>query len=325
MKIRNLSILACAIGLFFGRSETLAAVTKIYISTTGYDINPGTKELPLASLDGALLKLRSIKKSSTLDGTVEVIVGDGNYFLTKPFILGPDDSGTENSPVIFRAEDGAHPVFSGGKIINGFEKVSESLWRAKISEVVEFGWYFEQLYVNGRRAVRAKSPNKGFYFLKDVSETILEKGNGRFPKLGVQHLMLFKDGASNVSSLLAEDYSDAVITFYHKWDNTRKKIVGYNKDSSIVYTVGQGMKPWNSLDKKTRYILENYKAALDTCGEWYLDRSGYLYYMPLPGETIQNLEVVAPVTDQLVIFKGDEKSGKTVGNIRFEGLSFRYT
>ncbi|MDD4923135.1 MAG: right-handed parallel beta-helix repeat-containing protein, partial [Bacteroidales bacterium] len=237
--------------------------------------------------------------------------------------LNPNHSGTEKSPVVFRAEEGAHPVFYGGKKIQGFEKVSDKLWRAKIAEVAKYGWSFEQLYVNGKRAVRAKSPNTGFYYLKGSSETILDKGKGGIPNLTVQQLMLFKNGADQVASFEKEDFNNAIMTFYHKWDNTRSEIVGFNQDSSSVFAVGRGMKPWNPLNKMTRYVIENFKTALDTCGEWYLDRTGYLYYMPLQGETINNVEVLAPVTDYFMVIQGDEKTGKKVENIQFIGLSFQ--
>ncbi len=323
-KNHRLVILFTAFLVFFfvAENEIQAAGTKIYVSKAGNDTNSGTKELPLASLKGAVSKLQILRNSQTFDGPVEVIIGNGEYFMTEPVVLNSGDSGSENSPVIFKAEEGAHPVFYGGKKIHGFEKLSETLWRAKIPEVTEYGWCFEQLYVYGKRAVRAKSPNSGFYSLKDVSETILDKGKGRAPELAVQRLKLFADGAEKVALFTNEDFSNAVITFYHNWDNTRKHILGFEKDSSAIFTAGEGMKPWNSLNKKTRYSLENYKAALDTCGEWFLDRSGYLYYIPFEGENIDKVEVLAPVTDHFIILSGEEKTGKKVANIRFEGLSF---
>jgi len=128
--------------LLFVNNEMQATGTKIYVSTTGNDINPGTKESPLESLNGAVVKLQDLRNSQTFDGPIEVIIGDGEYFLTEPIVLNSDDSGTEESPVIFKAEQGAHPVFCGGKKIQGFEKLSDTLWRAKIPEVTEYGWYF---------------------------------------------------------------------------------------------------------------------------------------------------------------------------------------
>lgn len=101
---------------------------KIYVSVSGNDRNPGTKELPTASLYGAVSKLRTSKKTHSVDGPIEVIVGNGEYFITEPLELHPEDSGTTDAPVTFKAEEGAHPVFFGGRQIMGFEKVSETLW-----------------------------------------------------------------------------------------------------------------------------------------------------------------------------------------------------
>ena len=56
------------------------------------------------------------------------------------------------------------------------------------------------------------------------------------------------------------------------------------------------MKPWNPINSKSSYIVENFKGALDAPGEWFLDRSGYLYYIPLEGETIENTTLFAPGT-----------------------------
>ena len=309
--------------LVFFNLPAAASGLKIYVDRSGNDANPGTLEQPLASLKGAVSKLRTLRNSQPVNSPLEVIIGDGEYVLTEPLVFNPEDSGTADAPVVFKAAEGAHPVICGGKKISGFEKVSETLWKAKIPEVAEYGWSFEQLYVNGKRAMRAKSPNSGFFFLKSAAETVLERGAGRAPEQAVQKLVLFPDGAKEVTSFSKADFDNAVITFYHKWDNTRKRIIGFEQDSSSVFTMGQGMKPWNRLDSKTGYTIENYKAALDTCGEWYLDRSGYLYYIPRAGETISNLEVTAPVIDHFVMLQGDERAGKKVTNIRFEGLSFQ--
>lgn len=297
---------------------------KIYVSVAGKDSNPGTEDQPLASLSQAVNKLRVLKKSLQFDIPSEVIIGNGDYFLTEPLTLGVDDSGTEKSPVIFKAEEGAHPVFYWGKKIEGFEKVSETLCRAKIPEVTEYGWYFEQLYINGERAIRAKSPNNGFYYLKDeASETAIIKSKDQIADFAVQKIRLYQDGLQAFSTFSATDFDNAVLSLYYKWDNRRKHVVSFEPDSSAIFTVGGGMKPWNKLNDKTIYTIENYKAALDTCGEWYLDPSGYLYYMPRLGETIENLNVIAPVASQFIVLKGDEKTGKKVENIRFEGLSFQ--
>ena len=312
--------LFCSFGAVQGAKHAVGI--KLYVSAAGNDKNAGTAEFPLASLKGAADKLRMLRKSLVPEDSVEVIVSDGKYFMTQPLVMNVEDSGTADAPVVFRADEGAHPVFYGGKKIETFEKVTETLWRARIPEVTSYGWYFEQLYVNGKRAVRAKSPNTGFYFLKKwVSETILDKGDDMAPGLAIQKLMFFPDGAGKIASFSKEDFDHAVLTFYHKWDNTRRRIYRFNRDSLSVSVVGGPI--WNRFTRKTRYIIENYRAGLDTCGEWFLDLTGYLYYIPRLGETISTFEAMAPVTDHFIILQGDEKTGTKVKNIRFEGLSFQ--
>ena len=73
-----------------------------------------------------------------------------------------------------------------------------------------------------------------------------------------------------------------------------------------------------------RYFMYDYKAALDSVSEWYLDReNGYLYYMPCEGEDMNTALCVAPVLHQWVSVKG--KYQDPVKNMKFEGLSFQYS
>ena len=131
------------------------------------------------------------------------------------------------------AEPGSKAIFRGGIPISGFEKVNAKLWRAFIPQVAWYDSYFEQLYVNGRRAVRAKSPNDGFFRVKNVTETILEKGEGRSPELAVQKVELDNADTANFASFSKQDFQDALIVFYHNWDNTRKRVTGFSKGSII--------------------------------------------------------------------------------------------
>ena len=71
--------------------------------------------------------------------------------------------------------------------------------------------------------------------------------------------------------------------------------------------------------------VENVFEALDTPGQWYLDRpTGTLYYMPMPGETPDSATVIAPRLPQLVRVVGQPKGEKPVLNLDFEGLAFSH-
>ncbi len=319
MKLKSFGILIFT--FYFGFNGLLLS-QKIYVSPSGNDANSGTVESPVSSLVRARDIAREYRKSGLPNQPVEIIAKGGEYFMFQPLLLTTLDGGTADAPLIIRGEEGKKAIFRGGIQITGWEPVNDKLWRAFIPQVAYYNSYFEQIYVNGERAIRARTPNEGFYFIKGVDETVLEKGDGRSPLFAVQKILLDSTDALCFRSFSQEDFEDAIITFYHKWDNTRKRIKSFNRKESAVYTVGTGMKPWNSLDKQTRYFIDNYKDALDAPGEWYLERSGYLWYIPQEGETIENTTVYIPVIKDFVVIQGDPASGESAQNIRFENLVF---
>ncbi|WP_165973296.1 right-handed parallel beta-helix repeat-containing protein [Pedobacter sp. ok626] len=295
--------------------------TTIYISTRGNDANVGTRESPLASLAGARDKIRALKNQGNL-ADIQVVIAAGNYFMKDPVVYTAEDGGSGTISVSYVAEAGARPVFYGGIEVKGFEKVNDRLWRAHLPEVQRLGWGFEQLYVSGNRAVRAKFPNLDFYRPKAVKEVIIEKGTELVPHLGVQKISLLPEQAAILNTIPAAELQDAVVTFYHKWDNTRKKIFRYSAKDTAIYIVGKGMKPWNKIDKETLFTIENVKKGLDDPGEWYLEVStGYLYYVPKPDESISETTFFAPVHDKFLTIQGSKE--KKVENLRFENISFQ--
>ncbi len=291
----------------------------IYISQAGNDRNAGTRDSPLATLTAARDKIRAARKELNLLQPAEIIALAGEYTMRQPLVLTPDDRGHADSPLVFRSE-GGKAVFRGGFEITGFEIVGEDLWRAFIPEVAYNDFYFEQLYADGKRAVRARTPDEGFYFVKSVVETIAEKGSGRSPEVAVQKILLDSADARCFESFSDQDMKDGLVTFYHNWDNTRKHILYFNKKESAVYTAGEGMKPWNPINNKSRWYADNFRGALNAPGEWFLDRTGYLYYIPFDGQKPGETKFFAPVIKEFVIIKGEP--GNPAGNIRFDNLVF---
>ncbi len=235
------------VGLFSGTRS-------IIIAPDGQDNAEGTLDKPFASLTGARDFIRKEYPSGLTD-TVIVTVRDGFYQMIEPLVLGPLDSGTETFPVIFRAEDNTEPVFSGGREITGFTVAENGLWNVMIPEVSKENWYFEQLFINGRRAIRARSPNTGYYRFKDVQEKVLVQGTGRAPEKAIQTVRVFKKDILPLSGLSIAEFKDVLMTVYHKWDITKRYLDEVNVDSGVIVTSGQGMKPWNSWGKDQRYIL----------------------------------------------------------------------
>ena len=104
------------------------------------------------------------------------------------------------------------------------------------------------------------------------------------------------------------------------------QIVSLDKVDEATHTVTVGGKERRGrLQMGDRYFVENVREALDSPGEWYLDREkGVLDYWPKRPLSSQS-EVVAPVLGRVIQLRGDPASGKSVSWLRFAGLTIKNT
>ena len=307
--------------LTFGLLSAEGEILHVYVSPSGNDLNPGTAVQPVASLTGARNVIRALRAQKTVNDTIFVELLPGEYFMDRALLLSPMDAGSKQSPVVFRGQPDARTVLYGGKETDRFEVVHPGLWRVYIPEVARYGLYFEQLYINGERRFRAQTPNRGdFNRVKRIDETILdgEAGQGSFASI---KLTLHADDAPIINEIDPVEFDDALVVFYHNWDNTRLRINHVNFRDTAFYMTGKAMYPWNKIDRNSRYVVENYRKALDAPGEWFLQRDGHLYYIPMPGETPDHVRCMYPVNERFITVEGD--ANKPVEHIRFENLSFQ--
>lgn len=309
---------------------SVSLATELHVSPGGSDANPGTSDKPLASLVGARDAIRKLKARAPLAEMVRVIVADGTYSITEPIVFTPYDSGTEKAEVVYEAAPNAKPVFTGGRVIRGWTASANGLWTTRVDEVAAGKWYFEQLFVNGRRAIRAREPDKFYFYIQDVREINKDGGDAsktdknERAKRAEQTVSMRPEDFSLLAKLKPEELRDVNFIVYHNWDNTRRFIDSLNAAESSFTTTGQGMKPWNPWRRDSHFVFENFAAALDEPGEWFLARDGVLTYKPLPDEDMSKAEFVAPVADSLLLFGGFPTAGKPVERITLRGLSFQH-
>ena len=310
--------------IFFLSLNNILGQIELHVASDGNDLNPGTAEQPLASLIGARDFIRKYKRNHKASASFTVNIDKGYYEMKEPLILTAGDSGSEKHPIVYKAKKGTRPIFSGGKRITGFKINENGIWEVKIKESTYYKWRFDQLYVNGKRATMARTPNKGFLKIKQVKQNIWEKGTGRAPEKAQQILTFDKVNYDAIQKIEENEMNLVRFRAYHKWDFTLRFIDKIEKDSLRIYTSGQGMKPWNPIKKGGRIVFENYAAALDSPGEWFLNDKGILYYKPLPNETPDNSVVIAPVLENLLSLEGNASNNEFIEHILFEGISFNY-
>jgi hypothetical protein len=268
---------------------------------------------------GPIPAAQAIEQARQAEKPVVIHVAPGNHFITEPVVLGPQDSG-----VTWIGDDGA--VISGGKKITGWEKQPDGLWKATVPEVKEGKWYFQQLWINGRRATRARTPNKGFLRMEDrASSATFPFKEGRPAPDAEKWEQILKHNAfaaspatiSELGKITPEELPDAEIIIPHTWDVHHYHIQEVNAEANSVLMRGPAIRELLSNEPDGRFHVENFRAALDAPGEWYLSRNGDIFYSPLPGEDLSKAEVFAPVAEKLLTIDGAK-------DIAFKNIAFRH-
>ncbi len=255
----------------------------------------------------AQLKVRELKQAGKLVGPTEVVLAAGIHTIAEPLRFTAADSGTPEAPITYRAETPGGATISGGRRIEGWQAEGNGVWRAEVPEVREGNYYFRQLFVNGRRAVRARSPNQGFY------HTI---GLLRRPEHTARQADGFYFAADDVTAAMAAS-PDTMIVAYQSWLSRQYRIKEFRPETQAVLTEPE----MDIMRERSRFLVENSPVCLDAPGEWYLDRTtGIVRYIPLPGEEMGKAEIIAPTVPSLLQFRGDPEPGVYVEHLHFRNL-----
>jgi len=141
----------------------LAAQSTVYVSPKGDDGWSGALQAPNAEgTDGPLRSLgkaRDVVRVFDRNLDRKVILAGGVYYLDAPLLLGPEDSGTPEHPVVWMAQEGETVVLSGGQPIAGWTQGEGDVWKASVPEAGDGQWRIRQLRVGDEMQTLARHPN----------------------------------------------------------------------------------------------------------------------------------------------------------------------
>jgi hypothetical protein len=302
---------------------TAANAADLFVATNGNDAWSGESAAPnAANSDGPFATLQRARDEARKRkglGPVRVLVRGGTYFLKEPLLLEPQDSGTPEEHALFAAYPGEKPVLSGGRRITGWRPGPGNLWQVDLPEARSGEWYFRQLFVNGHRRQRARSPNTGYY---RIAALVPGPPDPRAKPIARDRFVFSPGDVQPWSSL-----KDVNVVLMHSWETSIHPIASVDTQSNTVRFAAP-LKEWWSIgywEEAQRYYVENALELLDQPGEWYLDRaSGVLSYWPLPGEQPDQVEAIAPVLTELVRLAGDADQGQFVRHVTLRGLAFHH-
>ena len=300
---------------------------EIWISPKGSDFNDGTRQSPKATLTSALRQAREWRRTedNRIQGGITIYMEGGTYAFHEPVFIRPEDSGTKESPTIIRSVGDEKVVLSGGICINGWKKQGK-VWVADVPVFNGRPLDFRQLWVNGKKAVRARDV-EDFEKMNRIC-SVDEKNEILYvPAVSIRRLI---DNKGNLKAKYAE------MVLHQMWcvANLRIRSVEVQGDSAAIRfhqpeSRIQFEHPWprpmvTTDGHNSAFYLTNARELQDVPGEWYHDIDARkVYYYPREGEKMQEAEVIVPAVETLVRVEGTVD--RPVCHIRFEKITFSYT
>ena len=304
--------------LFFGLVLSLSQQSTVfaqelkadfYVSTLGSDDWSGTLAMPnenpsdgpFATLSRARDAVRVLKKQKKSD--ITVMIRGGNYHLDETVVFGLEDSGSGESQITYTAYPGETPVFSSGREIQGWEKLTVDL---------------PALPEKARDHVWVADVKDRFLTLYDEAGMLPRAQSDRFIPNGKASELYFPEGVlknwPNVEDV------EIVVRPTRAWTMNVLPLASVDEKTMIARTAipaTYGM-------KKIGCWVENVLEELDKPGEWVLNtKEGKVYLWPRGKSPVFSPQLIEFIRIEGIV----DKPGPTdipARNIRFRGLTFKH-
>jgi hypothetical protein len=310
---------------------SLLAESQLYVSVNGSDKADGSKGNPLATVHMALRKARELRRlnAPSINNGVTINVDKGIYQFAEPLFIRPEDAGTTESPTIIQGSSREQPVFSGGINITAWKKVNGviqhlpakakgNIWVADAPLHGDVALSFRQLWVNNRKAVRARDINE------ENMNRILS-WNHQTEKCWIPKPAADISNAKGLEMVIHQWWAIANLRVKSAEPKGDGVLLSFYQPESRVQSEHPWPAPWISKETgNSAFYLTNAIQFLDEPGEWFLDKTAKkIYYWPRSNENLISATIVAPVLETLVKIEGT--IDRPVSNIQFKNISFQHT
>ena len=337
MKTHHLLIPVALLVVLYG---SVAAGAEFYVSPGGADTNPGSQEKPFATLERARDAVRAARQQDgVLKDGCTVWLLEGDYFLQHSLELTAEDSGTAEAPVIWKAAPNTTARILGGRVVTGFQPVTDEAILDRLQEPARSNLVFADLRALGiedygkfksRGFARGANCSHGELFFDGHPMTL-----ARWPNAGEwQTITGFPEGAGqnddhggNIGALTDGFFYESdrpkhwqkpdnlwVHGYWaYDWANSYEQVAEFDAEKQFIRTA----EPYGhyGFRKGQRFYCLNVLEELDTPDEWFIDREkGILYFCPPPA--VNGGEALFSMLEQPFI--------KCTGasHILFQGLAF---
>lgn len=293
---------------------SLSMAAEFHVAPSGSDQNPGTKAKPFKTIAAARDAVARINAKMT--GDITVHLAGGTYPISESMVFEAKDSGMNGYQVIYKAVPGETPVISSGRAIQGWQlhDKENNIYKAAVGDLE-----FRQVHVNGKRAVRARYPNRTSEI--HLGDYLTGAGVTGKPPYQLKVRAEELKGWESWSNL-----TEVEVVMVTHWKQKRARIASIEGNLISFQEPENQARAMHHMEQGgTPHFYENGYEFLDAEGEFYLNtQEKRLYYKPRPGEDMSSAEVVVPTVQTLVDIKGASPD-RPVENLRFEGITFEYS
>lgn len=335
--MRSFSSFFCALSAILFVNSTQSQT--LHVAMKGNDKNPGTIEKPLATLQAARDLMRVLRSGKDASADPRVIIHEGTYDLNNSLLIGEQDGGTENHPVMWGAATGEKVSITGGKTVNGkkFITIKDQSVLSRLSNearekvmsinlkkegVENFGKHQQyghslpvipstlEVFFNGEPLTLARYPNKGGIKIGKVIDP------GSVPRVGDKSnrgaTFVYTDPRHKVWAGQKNIWIQGTLNYGFADDycpiasiDTVKQELKLGKPH--LYGVGSGK-------DFQEYVAINILEELDSPGEWYLDEATGMLYLWPPSELSTASIKVSILEDPIISMEG-------VSNFQLQNLT----
>lgn len=276
----------------------------ICVSPDGNDSFCGDEQNPVKSIQRAK-ELAAEKRYNGINEHINIWIKGGDYYFGNKLEFTSNDAGD----VLYVAVPGEKVTFSGAVKVNGWEQGELNGHKCICADIPE-GVSHTSVFKNGKTVDATRYPEDGYFYIEneDHSGALYTEENTPW-SLTRGDLQLTPSGKQTLKKFSNPDC--VTLRVLHLWVDDFSKLTGFDENSNRI-TFKSPLSA--SVKKDDRYYFENVLESFDKPGEWYSDNSR-IYYIPLEGETPENLDISVASTDRLVTITD-------CNNIGFEGICF---
>lgn len=319
--------------------------TVIFVAPDGNDSASGTIDEPLATLNGARMRVRS-KMVDVVTGGVTVCFRGGEYPITEGTVFTEADSGTSEHPVIYMAYPYEEVTFTGGIRIDPAKITSvtdesilsrvndpsarDVLMQADLSDITVVlpeiytyektendAFYPVNLYIGEKRLSPARWPNADSLFGPShyVHTTDLYRLEDD------SEIVFYDDDAAERIATWSDESLEHLYMrgfFVGDWLLDRMAVREVNReDKSLRFMIGSSNDTYYLPHYEDRIFFQNIPEEIDVPGESYTDTDKRIIYF-YPTDNIGNDPVIAG------LYLGNPVTLDGASYLVFDGLNIEY-